>query len=92
MQFLLAHLAGLPADSWVVRAEIDNLPVSTQYMASVFHTISQMLAVSSGLAPPARNSEYITFIMCAWNRDCRGACRSRERAKAVANGSWKASS
>merc|ERR1719440_1335518 len=34
VQFLLAHLEGLPADSWVVRAEIDNLPVSTQYMAS----------------------------------------------------------
>ena len=63
LQFLVAVLAGLPDDSWVVRAEIHELPVATQYVASVFHTISQMLAVGNGLVRPVRDSEYVTFII-----------------------------
>lgn len=32
-------------------------------MASIFHTISQMLAVGNGLVGPVRDSEYVTFII-----------------------------
>ena len=63
LQFLLAVLAEMPDDSWVVRAGLQDQPVSSQYFASVFHAVSQMLAVGHGVALPVRNSEYVTFII-----------------------------
>ena len=43
LQFLLAVLDGMPEDCWVVRAGIQHAPVTTQYYASIFHAVSQML-------------------------------------------------
>ena len=63
VQFLLAVLDGFPLDSWVERAGIRSAPLHTQYLASIFHAVSQMLAVGNGIAPPKRDSEYLTFIV-----------------------------
>ena len=63
LQFLMAVLAGLPPDCWVVRAGLHTQPEGSQYLASIFHATSQMLAVGHGIALPARDSEYATFII-----------------------------
>ena len=68
LQFLISVLEGLPADCWVVRAGIHSTPshpvsIETQYLASIFHAVSQMLAVGYGVVLPERDSEYITFVI-----------------------------
>jgi len=64
LQFLISVLEGLPEDCWVVRAEIvEDVSVTTQYLASVFHAVSQMLAVGYGVVLPRRDSEYVTFVI-----------------------------
>ena len=39
------------------------MSVTTQYLASVFHAVSQMLAVGYGVVLPRRDSEYFTFVI-----------------------------
>ena len=68
LQFLIAVLEGMPDDCWVVRAGIHStadLPVSvtSQYLASIFHAVSQMLAVGHGVVLPTRDAEYLTFVI-----------------------------
>ena len=63
LQFLISVLEGLPDDCWVVRAEIDHASTTTQYLASIFHAVSQMLAVGHGVVLPKRDSEYLMFVV-----------------------------
>ena len=62
-QFLVAVRVGLPPDCWVVRANLEARSVSSQYMAAIFHTTSQILAVGNGLVGPERDEEFVTFII-----------------------------
>lgn len=57
IQFLVPRLEQFPADSWVVRSEIDGMHPAVQYTYSFYNAMSQMLSIGPGTVEPQRTLE-----------------------------------
>jgi voltage-gated potassium channel len=57
--FYSAFASGFPADSWVARSGILNADVFTQYVRSLYWTITTMTTVGYGDITPGRTAEYV---------------------------------
>jgi len=57
IQFLITSLEGFPGDSWVARSGVVWLTPFEQYTWSFFNSVSQMLAISTGIIPPESTTD-----------------------------------
>ncbi len=56
--FLVAVLDGFPPDSWVVRAELEEVDLGSQYLRSLYWGFVTTTTVGYGDITPSRNAEY----------------------------------
>jgi hypothetical protein len=61
--FALAYVADFPADSWVIAAGIENSDPISQYVRSLYWTITTMTTVGYGDISPGRTAEYLLAML-----------------------------
>ena len=53
----------LHPETWIARADLEDKPAPAQWMWSFYHAMIQLLAISTGVVPPKRNSEMWLYLI-----------------------------
>jgi voltage-gated potassium channel len=61
--FLSAYIDDFPDDSWAVHSEIENADHKTQYIRSLYWSVTTMTTIGYGDITPNRNKEYIIALI-----------------------------